>query len=371
MLDDCPIIAHKNNSLTVLDIFSVSTKDTIDVPLSAFLSDFAIIRLDNSDEALVGGVSVFAISKNYIGLFDYKLKNYKLFKKNGEFVRLISSAGQGPNDFLIGLYDSYLDEENNKIYLLSYRATKLLVFDFEGNAQQHIPLPFIVHKGRFRIDPNKKELIMTALPFSDTPFVIWKQDFDGNILQGIEAGHFVIEPGDYSNEVNQSQNTAFFDFSLFYWGPRADSLYHYHEEENVLESKFTVDWKNKAIIMHDYLELPNHFLVNLFLQTSSPDGTIARNPLIIMNKQNLRGGFVRIKLDMLGEDISPSWLHFNRGYFITDMYAYELKEQLESALSKSETLTPEMKETLIQLNDSLAEDDNNVLFIGKLKSFIQ
>ena len=363
-LDDCPVVAHKAGSLTVLDISSV--KDTVYVPLSTFLSDFEMIRLENSDEALIGLTMAVAVSKHYIGVFCVQTRAYKLFNQQGDYIRNISSVGQGPDEFL-ALYDSYIDEENNRIYLLPYRATKLLVFDIEGNAQQHIRLPFPVHKGRFRIDSEKKELIMTAMPFSDTPFVVWRQDFDGNILQGIEAGHFVIEPGDYANEVNESQNTTFMDFSLLYWMPRADSLYHYDEVKNVLDPTFTVSWKD-VIIRHGYSELPHHFFVDLVLQSAPPNSTsMPQPPLIIVNKNNLRGSYAKIKFDMLGDIDGPSELFFNRGYFYAVMFTYELKEQLENALSKPENLTLAMKEKLEQLNSSLTEDDNNVFFIGKLK----
>jgi len=164
--DDCPVIAYKNGSLTVLDMSSI--KDTLNVPLSAFVSDFEMIRLDNSDEALMGGSWAFAVSKNYLGIYDFKLRNYKLFKKNGEYIRTVTSAGQGPDEFLFGLIDTYIDEENNRVYLLSSMAKKLLVFDLEGNAQQHIPFPFIVHKsynhsarhefGLLQASPNKQRI---------------------------------------------------------------------------------------------------------------------------------------------------------------------------------------------------------------------
>ena len=52
---------------------------------------------------------------------------------------------------------------------------------------------------------------------------------------------------------------------------------------------------------------------------------------------------------MLGNIDGPSYVTFNRGYCIANMFPYELKEQLEKALSKSEKMTPEMKDKLIAL----------------------
>ncbi|WP_187117293.1 6-bladed beta-propeller [Parabacteroides bouchesdurhonensis] len=363
-LADCPVIANKTDSLITLDFSSV--KETFNVPLSIFLSDYEIVRLENSKEAMIGHLSAIAISENYIGLFTYQI-GYKLFNRKGEHICSISSEGQGPDEYWIAIYDSYIDEENGRIYLLSYRANKLLVFDLEGNPLQHIPFSFPVHKGRFQIDAKKKELTMTAVPFIDTPFVVWRQDFEGNILQSINAGHFVIDPGDYSNDVNHSQNTSLLDFSLFHWDPIMDSIYHYSERDNVLKPVFTVKWKDENVLRHIYTELSSHYFIRLVGGGASWDGTVPRYPLIIVDKNSLQGCYANLKFDMLGNIDGPSWLTFNRGYCITNMFPYELKEQLEKALSKSDKMTPEMKEKLIKLNNSLTEDDNNVLFIGKLK----
>jgi hypothetical protein len=68
---------------------------------------------------------------------------------------------------------------------------------------------------------------MMALPFIDTPSAIWLQDFQGNILQEYPSTQFVIEPGDYSNEVNFAFNTPALAYSLFRVDPaiRLDTLF--------------------------------------------------------------------------------------------------------------------------------------------------
>ncbi|MDR2921369.1 MAG: 6-bladed beta-propeller [Tannerella sp.] len=361
-LADCPVIASKTGDLITLDYSAV--KDTFNVPLGIFLSDYELIRLENSEEALLGETGSIAVSENYIGIYNSNPKGYKLFNRKGEYLRTISSVGQGPDEYFMTIYDSYIDEKNGMIYLLPGMTKKLLVFDLEGNPQQRIPFPFMVHKGRFRIDAEKKELIMTALPFLDTPFVTWRQDFEGNILQHIDAGHFVIDPGDYGNEVNQSQNTTAMDFSLFHWGPTVDSLYHYNEQQNVLEPVFTVKWKGDDIIRHGYTELPTHYFIDLDFQFTDH---VPRHLRILLDKTTLRGCYANLRFNMLGNIAGPPWLTFNRGYCIANMFPYELKEQLKKALLKPERMTLEMKEKLIKLDNSLTEDDNNVLFIGKLK----
>ena len=363
-LADCPVIAELVDSVTVLDLASV--KDTFNIPLSLLLSSLEVVQLENSDEALVSRISAYAITENYIGL--YSSGKYKLFDKKGKFLRDISVKGQGPSDFLIGILDSYIDEINNRIYLLSYMANKILVFDLEGKVYPPIPLPFRVPKGCFHIDVEKEEMIVTALPFIETPYVVWKQDFKGNVLQSIDSKPFVIDPGDYSNSVSSNRNTSVIDFNLFIWGlDRNDysyQLYHYNIAENNLIPKLTVKW-DREIAWHRHTELPNHYITCLVIPSSPTD--TPRSPQILIEKETLRGCYAKFKFNMLGNIDGPNYLTFNRGYLIGSMYPHQIKEQLENALAHPEKLTPQMKAKVKKLNDRITEDDNNIILLGKLR----
>lgn len=363
-LDDCPIIAVKEGELVTMDFSLV--KDTFDFPLSALLSNYEIIQLENSEEALVGNTNAYAVSENYIGLFTTPSSSYKLFNKKGKFICELSSVGQGPDEYLIAIYDSFIDEKYKKVYLLSYMAKKLLVYDFEGNPLEHIYFPFTVHKGRFIVDEEKQELLMMALPFEDTPLAIWRQDFKGNILEGIDAKPFIIDPGDYSNDVNDAFNTNHLDYSLFHWYPTPDSLYHYDASVNKITPVFTIKWRKEEIIRHDYTELSDYYLSRLIYESATAT-YVPRRPLIIVDKKNLRGCYINIKYNMLGNIDGPSWCTFNRGHFIAGFFPHELKEQIKKTLSHPEKFTQETKDRLIKLDKSITEDDNNILLIGKLK----
>jgi hypothetical protein len=367
-LDDCPVVAHQvyinGDTLTVCDLKAV--KDTFNIPLSPFLSSFEIIRLENTEEALSAEDGRITVSENYIGVYSFKAGAYKLYNKEGNYLCTLSSPGQGPDEYYIGLYDSYIDEKNGKIYLLSLRTPKLLVFDLKGKALQHIPLSYLTHKGRFIIHPETETLTMMALPFKDTPSVAWIQDFKGNVLQEIPAGQFVINPGDYSNEVWESLNTANLDFSILRWDYVTDTLYHYLPRENRLQPNFTLDFNGATILLHNYIELSGYYLTWLYTQVAWW-GEMPRFPKILIDKKTLRGCYVNIKWNMLGNIDGPTKLSFSRGYFTANMEPYKLKEQLEKAISQPEKLTPEMLQKLNTLNNSLTDDDNNILFIGKLK----
>ena len=360
-LADCPVIAEMVDSVAVLDLGSV--KDTFNIPMSLLLSSFEVVQLENSEEALVSYTYAYAISDNYIGLCSSDA--YKLFDRKGKFLRNISVIGQGPSEFLIGICDSHIDEKNNRVYLLSGMTNKLLVFDLEGNAYPPVPLPFRIPKACFYIDTEKKELIVTALTLKEVPYVVWKQDFKGNVLQSIDSKPFVIDYRDYSNEVHNARNTSAMDFQICTVGlHRNDPLYHYNVVENKISPVLTIKW-DRDIAYHLHTELPNHYLAR-FLRQQSPTH-VPRSPQVLIEKETLRGCYANFKFDMLGNIDGPNLPQYNRGYFIGVMYPHEIKEQLENALAHPEKLTPQMKAKVKKLNDRITEDDNNIILLGKLR----
>ena len=360
-LDASPVVAHiDEKGVVVLNLSSV--RDTIDMPMSTLFSDFEIIRLDNSDEAITGDGNVW-VSEKYIGIYSWSVGAYKLYDRTGKFLGDITKRGQGPNEFESGLYDSYIDETEGKIYILSGLATKIMVFDLQGNPLEQIPLPFFVPKGRMKINVKEKTLVMLALPFADTPYAAWKQDFNGNIIQSIPAGQFVLKRDDYSNEIGETFNTYDIAYYLTRVVPEADTLYHYDVSANAMIPIFTASFPND-VKLHDYNELSKYYVFRLVVMSFSTDSY--RSPMILIDKQTLKGAYVRWQLDMLGNIFGANYVSFSRGYYTANMHPASLKEQLEAALEK-ENLSDGMQKKLTELNSSITDDDNNIVFIGKLK----
>ena len=368
-IENCPVVAERvvtlsNDTLVVCDMSLV--KDTLVLPLSSLFSDFEIIDLEEDHEdALVMAGQVF-VSDNYIGFFSSQAGGYKLFDKKGKYLHTVSSRGGGPQEYASFIYDSNIDEANNRVYLLPATSKNILVFDMQGNFLESIPLAYSAGKARFLIDNKKQNLLISVLPFPNTSSVFWMQDFQGNVIQEVPSGHHIIDHPDFSNEVEVSLNMDIMDFSLFHWTPQNDTLYHYDEAHNILRPVFTSKFRGD-IIQHSYIELPSQYLVRLYFQNTSGD---FQYQFVLVDKKTLRGCYVKFELDMLGDIPGPKWVDFRRGYYIANMYAYELKAQLETALA-SKTLTPEIREKIHILNEGISEDDNNVVMLGKLKQGIQ
>ena len=363
-LKDSPVVAQQvitlnGDTIIVCDLSLL--KDTIDLPLSTFVSDFELVDLGEDEEALIketsGGGSI-AVSPNYIGI--YSGTGYKLFDKTGKYITSLSAQGQGPNEYAFSIYDSYIDEKNDRAYLLPMNGNKILVYDLKGNAQQYIPLAHETTKGKFYVDDQKKLLYVANMPFSDTASTFWIQDFEGKLIKEIIAGHLKIVPPDFSNDINVSMNTEEIDYSVFHWKNTVDTLYHYNEADNRLAPSFTVNFKDNPIL-HDYIELPDYYLIRLIEIESD-----YRYIYGLIDKKTLKGNYIKLKLDMLGNIDAPAWAIFERGLYTANIYAYYLQGQCDR-LSDLSSLPSGIAKYIQDLQQNDCEDLNNIILIGRLK----
>ena len=363
-LKDSPVVAQQvitlnGDTIIVCDLSLL--KDTIDLPLSTFVSDFELVDLGEDEEALIketsGGGSI-AVSPNYIGI--YSGTGYKLFDKTGKYITSLSAQGQGPNEYAFSIYDSYIDEKNDRAYLLPMNGNKILVYDLKGNAQPYIPLAHETTKGKFYVDDQKKLLYVANMPFSDTASTFWIQDFEGKLIKEIIAGHLKIVPPDFSNDINVSMNTEEIDYSVFHWKNTVDTLYHYNEADNRLAPSFTVNFKDNPIL-HDYIELPDYYLIRLIEIESD-----YRYIYGLIDKKTLKGNYIKLKLDMLGNIDAPSWAIFERGLYTANIYAYYLQGQCDR-LSDLSSLPSGIAKYIQDLQQNDCEDLNNIILIGRLK----
>ncbi len=364
-----PVVATRVNTPTgtLISCNLKALKDTIDLPLSYLTENLEIVKLDNRDEALVGGWIRTQVSDNYILVSNNKQTPYKLFTRSGKYLCNIGSYGQGPNEYL-NTYADQLDEKHNRIYILPWQSTKILVFDLKGNPQTHIPLCLGVPKGQFRVDADKSEVTVTVLPFKGLPPVVWTQDLQGKRKNFIPSGHLKV-PRDFSNEVSMGNNTSAYDVMLtVIVPPRVDSLYHYNAEKNRLEPRFTVKYPTDKLPWHSYSEYPGHFVgdVSFPVQVSETSWSSSKPALYIVDKKTLHGNYFRLYNDFLGTKDMELYPSFSHGYYVANMEPTKLIETLQKEIKKKD-LSPAAKKRSQELLKSLGEEDNNVVLIAKMK----
>lgn len=344
--------------------------DTVRIPLSFFTEEMELVKLDNRDEALVGQTGV-TVSDNYILVYGSRQNPFKLFDRKGKFLTNIGAIGQGPGEYQM-VYDAKLDEANNRIYILSWNASQLLVYDLQGNVLDPIPLCLRCPKAKFNVDLSGGKVSVVLLPFKGYPAVAWTQDLEGKRIDFIEPGHLEA-PQDFSNEVTAGFNIpGVFDVNILCIMPtRVDSLYRYASDKNRLIPTFTLNFANTdKIPWHGYGEYPHHFVGNFSeppVEVSPGSWTNGQTFHYIVDKETGKGSFFTLYNDYFGnlEIGYPSSAFFN-GYYTRNIEPGNLMTDIENAL-KNQDITAEMRKKQTDLQASIDENDNNYVMIAQLK----
>lgn len=374
--EELPVVAERMeaNGHPFIVCHPEKLTDSIRIPLSHLVEDLEIIPLENKDKAYVRNTSI-RISENYILLHSSRNMPFKLFTRKGKFVCNIGSVSHLPGGYTL-VYDFQLDEVHNRIYLMPWNATELIVYDLQGRLQPSMPLnspdekPWKLPKSVFHVDGDKQEITVFTLPWENNPRMVWVQDFQGRVLKEQPPTPFNLA-GTYSYEIHHNYNSDAFEFSLLDFAlQKEDTLYHYESDTNRLLPAFTLDFPEGKILIHDHQELPTCFIGTLVGRMEQVDltSTETREHVnFIIDKRTLRGGRYQIYNDFLG-NIPVYWLDKSRhGYYARNLSPAMLKAELEEALRRND-LTPEMRQKVSSIHESIyVERDNNYLMIGKLK----
>lgn len=341
-------------------------KDSLTLPLSELVESLHVVKLDTARAALIKG-GVVVMSDNYIGIKPWEKQSFKLFDKQGKYLRDIGAIGKGPGEYLT-LACSQIDEANNRIYLLPWQTGQLLRYDLEGNMLPPVKLACdFIPKGRFSVKDGR--LTVFTLPFKGSvKYLAFQQDLDTTVYSKIPAEPYAI-PFDYSNEVFSSGNGDLPDVYVFqFFNPAQDSLFHYDAANNRLIPRLTADFGTGKTPMHSFGELPHYFYVEMAEQKQIGQYSFTGDnyKYILIPKKKPRATYFHIEDDLLLKGEPVSVYAFNNGMFIQNWPAINLKAKLEKVLERND-LTEELRARVTETLSGLSEDDNNVIVWGKMK----
>ena len=359
------------------------TKGTV-MSLGDLMESYEIIRLDNRDEALIKtypyGVYV---TDNYILLRPADVVSpVKLFTRKGRYVADIGGVGQGPGEYLY-LFSWLVDEKENRIYLGPGRTDKVLVYDLKGNYLPDEVIRFgeIVHKSQIWVDYDKKNVVVVTLPFSanvNSNFAIsknvcWVQNREGDIVHRIPVNHYGLI-GDYSNALVARRNVDAISFSISevpMLRTRPDTLYHYDAVKNIITPCFTIDHvvsENQSACTVLYETSRSYWAqVTLYPNNLSSSVSSVRLPAFNVCVSKKDGNVRRIDRftdPLLG--LSYPYLVMQNGYVCISYEPLGLMDALDKVLAQTDW-EPDVRKRATDLRNSLHENDNDILIIGKLK----
>ncbi len=342
------------NKLTLCDFNKVT--DTLSVPLSEWVEDCQLVRFENSDTALFK-LQWPAITDQYIGIRQSGAV-FKLFDREGKFLNNIGAIGQGPGEYAGSLYSEAIDEKNRCVYLAPFfGSNKILKYNLDGSFASAIELGETLNKPKLHLHPDGS-LSVTHLCFKGrNEMMVAHIASDGTLTSYKPTAEQIINPINkdgnfvgFNNEIWSYNNTENFNFMTM----PTDTLYQYNPLQNRVTARFALQNqpKDKDVFLI-YNELPGKFLATVW-----GTGTIA------IDLQKQQSHYVKLVNDYFGG--LPIPMNFTNGYFFAMYEPLVLMDKIEERLS-APGCTDKDKEVLNKLLDSLDENDNNVMFIGKLK----
>jgi len=189
------------------------------------------------------------------------------------------------------------------------------------------------------------------MPFQNDSAICFQQTLDGRLIQKVSPPAHLINQS-FDGEVFTNYLTPEYDL----YNTASDTLYHYNIEKNTLEPKFAKDFGETKFISVSR-EIPGYYFF-YFYNKENPSRKI------IVDKTTLDANYLTLKNDFFG-NIEASPL-FSNGYFINNIAAITLKNQIEKTL-RTNNLSESDRKKLVEFNNDLKLDDNNIIFYGKLK----
>lgn len=344
-------ITQNGQQLTICDISKV--KDTLQIPLSEWVEDFRIVRFENTDTAFFK-MWFPAITDQHIGIRQHN-GAFKLFDSQGKFLCDVGSVGQGPGEYG-SLYSEIIDETNNCVYLAPFFGSeKILKYDMNGKYVTGVEVGESMNKPKLTLNEDGSLSVVHLFFRESSKMLAAHIAKDGTVTKYFPSSTEGINRFDnenrsvgFNHEVWSYNNVSEPSFAFTY----ADTLYHYNWKDNRTEAYFTAINGPKDNYKL-YTELPGKCMVNIFGQG-----------IFVADFQKKSSYYVNLKNDFVGGMEAPT--NFTNGYFFASYEPLQLADRIESRLSQSDC-TESDKKVLKELLDSLDENDNNIMFIGKLK----
>lgn len=374
--ENAPVVA-KNIEMSdgrLIDFDPTLLRDTIIFPISYFMDEIKIVKLDDRDKALVSPSQKVLISDNHILVMDNREIPCKLFDKEGHFISNLGSIGVGPGEYTT-ICHIQIDENNKRIYLCPEQTETILVYDLTGKALEPIKLPQKIREANFRVRGDKVEIVCAPEPYRSLNFA-WIQTFSGEVIDSIPTAGIFFEknsfPRIHSNYLSDSWSVSFplYDAMI-------DSVYYVDFKKMKLIPCFTMGFGDREIQVHQYREWPYHFVGStseiITTMTYAPDGAI-RNitkgdepKYYIVDKKTLKGAYIQIENDYFGglPTGDPVAL-FDNGYYIRNMDPANLADWLDIILQVYHP-QEKIRRQLADVLNNITEDDNNYILYAKMK----
>ena len=356
------VSAQKPVAINLAKAISESPKE---IMLNELASDIRYVPLETTDDCLMN--NEFYIMQ-YTGE-DIITSGIFHFDKNGKFLNKIGSNGQGPEEYLQGLF-AFGDWKNKLLYVQNW--TTLTCYGFDGTFVRSVPTPQL-NMGAAGLFDENHILYSNDIYYADkaNPIQLYMVDSQNGKTVSKWRGH--LEENKKYGMILTSRDFMYnYDNSLFYkpalenvifkiLSPKKRQLVYKFDcsGKDIDVSADEVDPKKRFQFLSVYWakETAQYLFVNYGMKNISRLGIYDKEKKTFTNvtiKDNLAGGY----------DIHPAWTS-DDNHLLMVYYAGGLLQDKEKRYSTG--LLPERKKELDELLKNIKEDDNPVVILVTLK----
>lgn len=361
----CCVLSVSAQKPVVINLAKAISESPKEITLNELASDIRYVPLETTDDCLMN--NEFYIMQ-YTGE-DIITSGIFHFDKNGKFLNKIGSKGQGPEEYLQGLF-AFGDWKNKLLYVQNW--TTLTCYGFDGTFVRSVPTPQL-NMGAAGLFDENHILYSNDIYYADkaNPIQLYMVDSQNGKTVSKWRGH--LEENKKYGMILTSRDFMYnYDNSLFYkpalenvifkiLSPKKRQLVYKFDcsGKDIDVSADEVDPKKRFQFLSVYWakETAQYLFVNYGMKNISRLGIYDKEKKTFTNvtiKDNLAGGY----------DIHPAWTS-DDNHLLMVYYAGGLLQDKEKRYSTG--LLPERKKELDELLKNIKEDDNPVVILVTLK----
>lgn len=361
----CCVLSVSAQKPVVINLAKAISESPKEIMLNELASDIRYVPLETTDDCLMN--NEFYIMQ-YTGE-DIITSGIFHFDKNGKFLNKIGSKGQGPEEYLQGLF-AFGDWKNKLLYVQNW--TTLTCYGFDGTFVRSVPTPQL-NMGAAGLFDENHILYSNDIYYADkaNPIQLYMVDSQNGKTVSKWRGH--LEENKKYGMILTSRDFMYnYDNSLFYkpalenvifkiLSPKKRQLVYKFDcsGKDIDVSADEVDPKKRFQFLSVYWakETAQYLFVNYGMKNISRLGIYDKEKKTFTNvtiKDNLAGGY----------DIHPAWTS-DDNHLLMVYDAGGLLQDKEKRYSTG--LLPERKKELDELLKNIKEDDNPVVILVTLK----
>lgn len=361
----CCVLSVSAQKPVVINLAKAISESPKEIMLNELASDIRYVPLETTDDCLMN--NEFYIMQ-YTGE-DIITSGIFHFDKNGKFLNKIGSKGQGPEEYLQGLF-AFGDWKNKLLYVQNWNT--LTCYGFDGTFVRSVPTPQL-NMGAAGLFDENHILYSNDIYYADkaNPIQLYMVDSQNGKTVSKWRGH--LEENKKYGMILTSRDFMYnYDNSLFYkpalenvifkiLSPKKRQLVYKFDcsGKDIDVSADEVDPKKRFQFLSVYWakETAQYLFVNYGMKNISRLGIYDKEKKTFTNvtiKDNLAGGY----------DIHPAWTS-DDNHLLMVYYAGGLLQDKEKRYSTG--LLPERKKELDELLKNIKEDDNPVVILVTLK----